>query len=59
VLITGNAHYVFTTTCKMLAERLDVFVQWPTREMIPAAAQGFNFPGTIGRNCYSIFFFSI
>nr|CAH0103368.1 unnamed protein product [Daphnia galeata] len=36
------------TTCAILAERLQDFVRWPNRDMLPAVAAGFDFPGTVG-----------
>jgi hypothetical protein len=52
--ITGNAHYIFRTTCAILAERLQDFVRWPNRDMLPAVAAGFDVPGTVGMHCYLI-----
>ncbi|EFX64335.1 hypothetical protein DAPPUDRAFT_334309 [Daphnia pulex] len=44
----GNAHHICMSTCRMLSERAEEYISWPSQYSLEETASHFEFPGTIG-----------
>lgn len=45
----GNAHYIIMKTCEIIAERINDYVVWPSRDELWNESRGFRFlPNIIG-----------
>ncbi len=45
---TGDAHYIFLTTCKVIMDNATDFIRWPNRDEYNAISENFQLPYTIG-----------
>ncbi|EFX75849.1 hypothetical protein DAPPUDRAFT_322939 [Daphnia pulex] len=44
----GNAHHICLSTYRMLSDRAEEYIRWPSQYSLEETASQFQFPGTIG-----------
>lgn len=53
--IAGNAHHICMSTCRMLSDRAEEYIRWPSQYSLEETACQFQFPRTVGKICAQSF----